>query len=124
MPTAPSGVPPGIVDISGTWVGTLESELGVQQITLTVVQASNCVDGTWRSSSTDWRGAISGFAEKDSYAGLVSLEKGPCLGVVDMAGPVVDGTLKWTGGPVKPSAGSGVCADPLPQTITLTLSRQ
>lgn len=123
MPTAPAPIPADVVDISGVWVGTLESELGVQQITLTVVQFSNCVDGTWRSNSTDWRGAISGFAAKDSYAGLVSLERGSCLGVVDVTGPVVDGTLKW-GGPVRPSAGSGVCVDPLPQSITLALRRQ
>ena len=52
--------------MNGTWVGTFESQnLGTQQITLTVVQFSNCVDGTWRNASQDLRGAISGFAAKD-----------------------------------------------------------
>jgi hypothetical protein len=123
VPTGP-GVPADVADINGTWVGTLESNLGIQQITLTVVQFANCVDGTYRSTSSNLRGAISGFAAKDSYAGLVSLEQGACMGVVNVTGPVEGGTLTWTGGAVTPSAGSGACSDPLPQSITLSLRRQ
>jgi hypothetical protein len=123
VPGAPP-VPANVVDINGTWVGTLETNLGVQQITLTVVQFANCVDGTYRSSSSDLRGAISGFAAEASYTGLVSLEIGACWGVADVTGPVEGGTLRWTGSNVTRSAGSGACPDPLPQSITLSLRRQ
>jgi len=128
-PTQPSpgpsaDVPPDIVNMNGTWVGTLETPAGVQQITMTVVQFSNCVDGTWRNASQDSRGAISGFAARDSYAGLFSLEQGSCLGVADLTGSVGADTLRLTGGPVAPSAGSGACPNPLPQSIVLSLRRQ
>jgi hypothetical protein len=110
--------------MNGTWVGTLESPDGVQQITMTVVQFVNCVDGTWRSASQDLRGAISGFAAKDSYSGLFSLERGSCLGVANLTGSVSADTFRLTGGPVTPSAGSGACPDPLPQSVVLSLRRQ
>jgi len=110
--------------MNGTWVGTLESPDGVQQITMTVVQFSNCVDGTWRSASQDARGALSGFAAKDSYTGLLSFELGSCLGVVEVTGSVGADTLRLTGGPVTKSAGSGACAGPLPQSVVLSLRRQ
>lgn len=111
--------------MNGTWVGTIESpNLGVQQITLTVVQFSNCVDGTWRSTSQDLRGAISGFAAKDSFSGLVSFEQGSCLGVVEASGQAGADAFLLTGGAVKPSVASGACPNPLPQSITLSLRRQ
>ena len=41
-----------VAELAGTWVGTLESaNLGVQPITMTIVQAGGCVDGTWSSST-------------------------------------------------------------------------
>jgi hypothetical protein len=110
--------------MNGTWVGTLETPAGVQQITMTVVQFSNCVDGTWRNASQDSRGALSGFAARDSYSGLFSLEQGSCLGIADLAGSVGADTLRLTGGPMTPSAGSGACPNPLPQSIVLSLRRQ
>ncbi len=110
--------------MNGTWVGTFESNLGVQQITLTVVQFSNCVDGTWRNAPQDLRGAISGFAAKDSFSGLFSFEQGSCLGVVNVSGQVGTDSFRLTGGAVTPSAGSGACANPLPQSTILTLRRQ
>ena len=117
-------VPADIVNMNGTWVGTLESPDGVQQITMTVVQFANCVDGTWRNASQDARGALSGFAAKDSYTGLLSFELGSCLGVVEVTGNVGGDTMRLTGGPVTKSAGSGACSDPLPQLIVLSLRRQ
>ena len=124
-PTAPTGVPADVVDMNGTWVGTLESpDRGAQPVTLTVVQFANCVDGTWRSNSSDSRGALSGFAGKDSYTGLLSFEIGACLGVVEVTGNVGADSLRLTGGPVTKSAGSGTCVDPLPQSVVLTLRRK
>jgi hypothetical protein len=129
-PTQPSPgpgieVPPDVVNMNGTWAGTLESaDQGVQQITLTVTQFANCVDGAWRSNSSDTRGALSGFAGKDSYTGLLSFEVGSCLSVVEITGNVGADTLRLTGGPVTKSAGSGACANPLPQSIVLSLRRQ
>jgi hypothetical protein len=123
-PSAPTGVPADIANMNGTWVGTFESNLGVQQITLTVVQFSNCVDGTWRNAPQDLRGAISGFAAKDSFSGLFSFEQGSCLGVVNVSGQVGADWIQLTGGAVTPSAGSGACPNPLPQSTTLSLRRQ
>jgi hypothetical protein len=124
-PTAPTGVPADVVDMNGTWVGTLESpDRGVQQVSLTVVQFANCVDGTWKSSSSDARGALSGFAGKDSYTGLLSFELGSCLGVVEVTGNVGADSLRLTGGQVAKSSGSGACAAPLPESVVLALRRQ
>ena len=117
-------VPADVVDMNGMWVGTLESDRGVQQVTMTVVQFSNCVDGTWRSNAADSRGALSGFAAKDSYTGLLSFELGSCLGFAEVTGNVGADSLRLTGGPVTKSAGSGACVDPLPQSVVLSLRRQ
>jgi hypothetical protein len=128
MPTHPTpgsstAIPGDVVDMNGTWVGTLEFPgRGAQEITMTVAQFSNCVDGTWRSSASDYRGALSGYAGKDSYAGLFTFD-GPCLGVVQITGSVGADTLRLTGGPVKP-VGSGACRDPLPESIVVALRRQ
>jgi len=108
--------------MNGTWVGTLDTpNIGSRQITLTIVQFANCVDGTWRSASQDARGAISGFAAKDSFTGLVSFERGECSAVADVTGTVVSDTIQWTTGAVRPY---GTCVDPLPQSISLSLRRQ
>ena len=129
-PTQPSPrpsteVPADIVNMNGTWVGTLETSApGVQQITMTVVQFVNCVDGTWRSDSSDYRGALSGYAAKDSYTGLFSFEYGSCLGIVQITGNVEANTLRLTGGPVTKSVASGTCIDPLPESVVLSLRRQ
>ena len=124
-PTAPTSVPADIVNMNGTWVGTVESpDRDVQQVTMTVVQSSNCVDGTYRSAAQDLRGAISGYATKDSFSGLFSFEQGSCLGIVDVSGRVAADVLQLTGGPVRPSVASGACPTPLPQSITLSLRRQ
>jgi hypothetical protein len=117
-----TAIPAGIVDMNGTWVGTLEfPDRGAQQVTMTVSQFSNCVDGTWRSSGSDSRGALSGFAGKDSYTGLFTFDA-PCMGVVQITGSVSGDALRLTGGPVKP-VGSGACVDPLPESIVLALRR-
>jgi hypothetical protein len=124
-PTAPTNVPADIVNMNGTWVGTIESpNQPAQQITLTVVQASNCVDGTYQSAGQDLRGAISGYATKDSFSGLLSFEQGACLGIVEVSGAVEAGAFQLAGGPVRPSVASGACPNPFPQSITLSVRRQ
>lgn len=124
-PTAPTGVPADIVNMNGIWVGTFEStNRGVQQITLTVVQSSNCVDGGWQSAAQDIRGAISGYATKDSFSGLVSFEQGSCAGIVEVSGQVGADAMQLTGGAFRPSVASGACPNPLPQSATFSLRRQ
>lgn len=121
-PTAPTPVPtePSI-NIAGNWVGTFESaNLGTQTITMTVVQFANCVDGTWISSGQDARGAISGFAGRDSFSGQLSFERGRCSAIGDITGEVGSETLRWTGS-VTPL---GPCAEALPQSIVVTMRRQ
>ena len=122
-PTAP---PPGPVEpsvnIAGNWVGTLESSnLPTQSISMTVVQLANCVDGTWTSSGQNSRGAISGFAGQDSFTGQLSFERGQCSAIGTVTGEVGSDTLRWTGTDLKPF---GPCADPLPQSIVVTMRRQ
>jgi hypothetical protein len=120
-PTAPTPVPtePSI-NIAGNWVGTLDSSLGSQTITMTVVQLANCVDGTWISSGQSSRGAISGFAGKDSFTGQLSFESGQCSAIGDITGEVGAETLRWTGRVTS----LGPCAQPLPQSIVVTMRRQ
>jgi hypothetical protein len=121
-PTAP---PPGAVEpsvnIAGNWTGTLESNLGSQAISMTVVQLANCVDGTWISSGQNSRGAISGFAGTDSFTGQLSFERGQCSAIGTVSGEVGADTLRWTGSDLKPF---GPCSDPLPQSIVVTMRRQ
>jgi len=122
-PTSPGAVPTEpSVNIAGTWVGTFESpNMGAQTITLTVVQFANCVDGTWISSSQDSRGAISGFAGKESFSGQMSIERGRCSAVGNISGEVGSNTLRWTGGSVTPLA---PCADALPESVVISMRRQ
>jgi hypothetical protein len=109
------------VNVAGTWTGTLESELGTQTITLTVVQLANCVDGTWISGGQDSRGAISGFADASSFSGQLSFERGRCSAIGTVSGAVGSDTLRWTGTGLKPI---GPCSEPLPQSIVVTMRRQ
>jgi hypothetical protein len=110
------------VNIAGIWVGTLESpNLPTQSISMTVVQLANCVDGTWISSGQNSRGAISGFAGKDSFTGQLSFERGQCSAIGTVTGEVGSDTLRWTGTDLKPI---GSCADPLPQSVVVSMRRQ
>jgi hypothetical protein len=127
-PVVPSGPPitGPFVSIAGSWTGTFESaNQATRTVTLTVVQAVNCVDGTWTSSDNQWSGAISGFATSDSYAGQISFERsaangGQCQAVANISGPVGDSTLRWTS---TGFAAVGTCNGPLPQAVVLALQR-
>jgi hypothetical protein len=128
-PTSPTPVSnEPVVNIAGNWVGTFESaNLGTQTIAMVVVQSANCVDGSWKSSTNDWTGAISGFAGKDSYSGQMSLERpgsiasGGCLAIGNISGEVGSDTLRWTGTGVTPM---GQCIGDLPRSIVITMRRQ
>ena len=123
--TGPTAPPPGPVEpsvnIAGNWTGTLESNLGSQAISMTVVQLANCVDGTWSGSGQNSRGAISGFAGTDSFTGQLSFERGQCSAIGMVTGEVGADTLRWTSSDMKPI---GPCSDPLPQSIVVTMRRQ
>jgi hypothetical protein len=122
-PSAPIGP---VVNIAGTWTGTLASaNFPTQTITMMVYQATNCVDGAWSSLSSDWAGSISGYAGEASYSGLVSWERpsgsGKCLASATASGPVTGTTLHWTAGKL---TAIGSCDGDLPQSIVLDLQRQ
>ena len=116
------------VNLAGNWVGTFESaNHGTQSITMLVVQFDNCVDGSWRSTSGDWSGAISGFAGRDFYTGQISLERpasspdGACQAIGNVTGEAGSTTLRWTGTGL---TASRPCAGELPQSIVITMRRQ
>jgi hypothetical protein len=117
----PSGPVEPAVNIAGNWAGTLETDLGTQAISMIVVQLADCVDGTWISSGQDSRGAISGFAGRASFTGQLSLERGRCSAIGNVTGEVGSETLRWTGTDMRPI---GPCADPIPQSIVVTMRRQ
>ncbi len=122
----PTPTPVPSVNIAGSWSGTLESSnLAARSVSLTVVQAGNCVDGAWLSADANWRGAISGFASADAYSGQISIERtdgsGRCAGVGTVSGPVDGNTLRWTGSGF---TAVGTCEGELPTSIILSLQRQ
>jgi hypothetical protein len=127
-PSTPAPAPIGpVVNIAGTWTGTFASaNFPTQTMTMMVVQATNCVDGAWSSSSSDWAGSISGYAGEASYSGLVSFERpsgdnGKCLASGNISGPVTGNTLHWTAASL---TAIGACAGDLPQSIVIDLQRQ
>jgi len=127
-PAPPTPAPGGPVNMAGNWVGTLEfPNLEKQPITMLAVQTTNCVDGAWRSSASDWSGAISGFAENDVFAGQVSFERpasggrGRCSAVGETSGPVGTGTLTWT---VTGLRATGQCDGELAEPVVLSMRRQ
>ena len=115
-----------VVNIAGTWTGTFaSSNFPTQTITMMVYQATNCVDGAWSSTSSDWAGSISGYAGEASYSGLLSFERpvsgGKCLASATISGPVTGNTLHWTAASFNPI---DPCVGGLPQSIVIDLQRQ
>jgi hypothetical protein len=126
-PMTPSGGGTGtVVNLAGVWTGTLESSnFPTKTVTLTAVQGGNCVDGAWTTASSDWNGAISGFAAADSYSGQISFERtadggGKCSAVGNITGPAGPNSLRWTSSGLDPV---GSCTGDTPKTIVLTLNR-
>jgi hypothetical protein len=80
------------------------------------------VDGGWIGS--DWSGAISGFADADTYSGQMSFERadagGRCTAIATVSGPVGSNSLRWTG---TGFTAIGSCAGDLPESIVITLQR-
>ena len=134
-PTSPTPPPPtapapgaAFVNLAGNWVGTFEAaNHSTQSISMLVVQFDNCVDGSWKSTSGDWSGAISGFAGKDFYTGQISLERpasspdGACQAIGNVQGEVGSTTLRWIGTGL---TATRPCAGELPQSIVITMRRQ
>ena len=126
-PSSPAPGPVGpFADISGTWAGTLaSSNFPTMNITMTVVQSLNCVDGAWQSDPPTWTGAISGIAGADSYAGQMSLEfvagNGThCYVVGPVSGSVDQDRILWTGTGFVP----GTCPAVVPKSLVISLQRQ
>jgi hypothetical protein len=132
-PTPPPPPPPPVnppapsVQIAGTWTGTLESSnFPPQPVTMVVVQADSCVDGTYANASNDWKGAISGFASTDSFSGQISFERtadggGRCQAAGNISGAVEGDAFRWKAGALN---AAGTCNGGLPQDVILSLRRQ
>jgi len=124
---SPGGPLPPVVNMAGTWTGTVESSnFPTRNITLVVVQAYSCVDGEWKDPAGEWTGALSGLASTDSFAGQISFERaanagGKCLASASIAGQVVDDQIRWTAGPL---SAIGSCSGDLPQNFVLSVKRQ
>jgi hypothetical protein len=125
-PSSPSTPVGPFANVSGLWSGTIEStNSATHALSLNAVQSANCVDGTWTSADSDWRGAISGYADAVSYSGQMSIEFNSgsqhCTGVADVSGPVDSDAIRWTGTGFRLV---GQCPVSLPQTIVVTLQRR
>jgi hypothetical protein len=125
-PTTPSSPPLNVVNLAGTWSGTLESaNFPAKTVTLTVGQGGNCVDGAWTTASSDWTGAISGYAAADSFSGQFSFERtadggGKCNAAGTIAGQAGTASLRWTSNDL---SAVGSCTGDVPSMIVLTLTR-
>ena len=126
-PTSPGGPTTPVVNMAGTWTGTVESSnFPTRAITLVIVQAFSCVDGDWKDAAGEWTGALSGLASTDSFAGQISFERsanagGKCLASASISGQVVDDQIRWTAGPL---TAIGTCNGDLPQNFLLSVKRQ
>lgn len=114
------------INMAGSWSGTLESaNLPTQNITAIIVQGGTCVDGAWASSTSDWNGAISGYAGEASYSGQFSFDRADgnsrCTASGTVSGSVTADTITWTGTGL---TAVSPCRDPLPQSIVITLRRR
>jgi len=124
-PSAPT-TPTDVADVRGKWTGTVQgTNLSAQSVTMDVVQTADCVDGAWNTDADQWAGAISGYAAKGSFSGLMTFERvagGPrCTAYGNVAGEVTGTSLRWT----SIDALTGDCpADTLPQAVVLTMHRQ
>jgi hypothetical protein len=123
-PVAPSSP---VVNMAGTWTGTVTSaNFPSRTITLVVSQGDSCVDGEWHDATLDWKGAISGFAAADSFSGQLSFERtaaggGKCQAAGFVSGPVGD-VMKLAAGDLSAPAGS--CTGDLPQSLVISVRRQ
>lgn len=132
-PTTPTTPPPGSsgpgtsvtpADVSGTWSGSFDSSAGsTRRIVLLAFQGGTCVDGAWRTEPAEWVGAISGYADVNSFSGSITLQSADgsnrCSGVGTVSGSVSGGTIQWT------STGfTGQCPGGLPQGVTIALKRE
>ena len=92
---------------------------------MVVVQTTNCVDGAWITSTSDWHGAISGLASIDALPGFLSFERtssggGACDATSAINAVITPGTLRLTIDALSPV---GACSGDLPRQIVMTLHR-
>jgi hypothetical protein len=124
VPTTPT---PSVFNIAGNWTGTFQTtNLPTRNITMTIVQASSCVDGAWKDTARQWSGGISGFATADSFSGQFSFERtadggGKCTAVGFAEGPIGDAGI---GLKVASFSAPEGCDGDLPQGTTIKLQRQ
>ena len=101
----PPASSPSLPDLSGDWMGTLESSsFPTRTIAARFIQMADCVDGSWNTvSESRWVGAISAFARPGSLDGQMSFEfpgsgSRLCSGVGNIKGEATNdrATLTWT----------------------------
>jgi uncharacterized protein YceK len=125
-PMAPSTTTPAPTpfDIAGNWTGTFaSSNLPTRTITMTIVQASSCVDGAWKDASGQWTGAISGLAGADVFSGQISFQRkadggGACGAVANVQGSIGTDGIHWT---TTDFTATQSCNGDLPQATAITL---
>ena len=114
-----------IANLAGNWSGTIESpEFATRAISAQFVQSLDCVDGAWKTTTTEWSGAFSGFAmAKDRFTGFVSFEgaltgSGLCPGVTRVTGSASASAITWT------AVNDLACEGGKSQTVTFVLRKQ
>jgi hypothetical protein len=114
-----------VINMAGTWSGTLQLPgAAVRNVSMLIVQTVDCVDGAFHTDANEWIGAISGYATRTAFSGVMSLQKaddgqGKCTGNGATEASLTGDTLSFTAGNF-----TGDCPGGLPASLTLTLRRQ
>lgn len=115
-----------VVDIAGSWSGTLASANNpTEPIVVELSQSGTNVSGTWRGTTLTWNGEVSGTVEGASFSGRFTFtgtasDDSVCTGAADVSGSAGSTALSWTS-----SIGvvGAACAAPLPAALRLELRR-
>jgi hypothetical protein len=122
-PTTPAPGSSNFPQVAGTWTGTIESsQFAAQPISVRFVQSLDCVDGDWKTTGTDWNGAISGYAQTEVFSGFISVEgslsgTGLCVAINRVSGRTTATDIEWT------MVNDGNCAGGVAQTVTFRMHR-
>lgn len=116
---------PAFINMAGTWSGTLQlPDAQPRNVSMLIVQTIDCVDGAFHTDANEWVGAISGYATRESFSGVLSLQKaddglGKCSGAGALEASLSGDVLT-----LRASNVNGECPRGLPQSLTITVRRQ
>jgi len=130
-PTEPGSASLGTSpDISGAWTGTFASSNNVtESMTVDLSKSGSQITGTWRSTTVDWNGQVTGTVSGSSFNGQMTfngraLDETICTGTAAVVGSAKteasSTTLSWTS-PAGVVGGS--CPAPLPINVVIDLHR-